>query len=81
MGSTPRPEIQGSDSLESREAHVGTQVRLIDGGKRNGKGNVGTIEETYGHPDYLAMKVRFEDGNAQLYWHHELAKVEEDIAV
>ncbi len=67
--------------MESREAHVGTQVRLIDGGKRNGKGNVGTIEEIYGHPDYLAMDVRFEDGNAELCWHHELAKVEEDIAV
>jgi hypothetical protein len=67
--------------LESREAHVGTLVRLIDGWKRSGKGNVGTIEQTYGHPDYLAMDVRFEDGNAELCWHHELAKVEEDIAV
>jgi hypothetical protein len=54
---------------------------LIDGGKRSGKGNVGTIEQTYGHPDYLAMEVRFEDGNAELCWHHELAKVEEGIAV
>jgi hypothetical protein len=80
-GPTPQPEIQGSDSLESREAHVGTLVRLIDGGKRDGKGNVGTIEQTYGHSDYLAMDVRFEDGNAELCWHHELAKVEEDIAV
>jgi hypothetical protein len=56
-------------------------VRLIDGGKRDRKVNVGTIEQTYGHPDYLAMDVRFEDGNAELCWHHELAKVEEDIAV
>ena len=67
--------------MESREAQVGTLVRLIDGGKLNGQGNVGTIEQTYGHPDYLAMDVRFEDGNAELCWHHELAKVEEDIAV
>jgi hypothetical protein len=67
--------------LESREAHVGTLVRLIDGGKRNGTGNVGTIEQTYGHPDCLAMEVRFEDGNAELCWHHELARVEEGIAV
>ena len=56
-------------------------MRLIDGGKRSGKGNVGTIEQTYGHPDYLAMDVRFEDGNAELCWHHELAKVDEDITV
>jgi len=67
--------------LESREAHVGTLVRLIDGGKRNGKVNVGTIERTYGHPDYLATNVRFEDGNAELCWHHELARVDEDTAV
>lgn len=62
--------------LESREARVGTQVRLLDGGKRNGKRRVGTVERTYGHPDYLAMEVRFVDGGTELYWHHELAKVE-----
>jgi hypothetical protein len=38
---------------------------------------VGTVERTYGHPDYLAMEVRFEDGGTELCWHHELAKVEE----
>ena len=60
--------------MESREARVGTLVRLLDGGKRSGKGRVGTIERTYGHPDYLAMDVRFEDGDAELCWHHELAR-------
>ena len=59
--------------MESREARVGTQVRLLDGAKRDGKGRVGTIERTYGHPDHLAMDVRFEDGSAELCWHHELA--------
>ena len=62
--------------MESREARVGTQVRLLDGGRRGTRGCVGTIERTYGHPDYLAMDVRFEDGNAELCWHHELAKDE-----
>ena len=60
--------------MDSREALVGTQVRLIDGARRNGKGSVGTIELTYGHPDYLALDVRFEDGGAELCWHHELAR-------
>jgi hypothetical protein len=64
--------------LESREARIGTLVRLLDGGKRGGKGCVGTVERTYGHPDYLAMEVRFEDGGTELCWHHELAKAEED---
>jgi hypothetical protein len=60
--------------LDSREARVGTQVRLIDGNRRNGKGSVGRIERTYGHPDQLAVDVRFEDGGAELCWHHELAR-------
>ena len=60
--------------MEPREARVGTQVRLLDGAKRDGKGRVGTIERTYGHPDYLAVDVRFEDGGAKLRWHHELAR-------
>jgi len=38
---------------------------------------VGVVERTYGHPDYLALEVRFEDGGAELCWHHELAKLEE----
>ncbi len=60
--------------MESREARVGTQVRLMDGHRRNGKGSVGRIERTYGHPDHLAADVRFEDGGAELFWHHELAR-------
>jgi len=60
--------------LDSREAHVGTLVRLLDGRKRNGRGSLGRIERTYGHPDHLAMDVRFEDGGAELCWHHELAR-------
>jgi hypothetical protein len=60
--------------MESREARIGTRVRLLDGARRGTRGRVGTIERTYGHPDYLAADVRFEDGNAELYWHHELAK-------
>ena len=65
----------GVNLLESREVSTGTVVRLLDGGKRGGKGCVGTVERTYGHPDYLAMEVRFEDGSAELCWHHELAEV------
>jgi hypothetical protein len=67
----------GVNLLDSREVRTGTVVRLLDGGKRGGKGCVGTVERTYGHPDYLALEVRFEDGSTELCWHHELAKVEE----
>ena len=67
--------------MESREARIGEPVRLMDGGRRAGKGRVGIVERTYGHPDYLALEVRFEDGSAELCWHHELAKVEENATL
>jgi hypothetical protein len=60
--------------LESYEARIGALVRVLDGVKRTGKGHIGTIERTYGHPDYLAMDVRFEDGSVELYWYHELER-------
>ena len=64
------------NSLESREARIGTAVGVLDGAKRTGKGRVGTIEQTYGHPDYLAVDVRFRDGSVELYWYHELRTME-----
>jgi hypothetical protein len=61
--------------LNSHEAGVGTLVRVLDGAKRTEEGRIGTIERTYGHPDYLAMEVRFEDGSVALYWYHELRRM------
>jgi hypothetical protein len=66
--------------MESREARVGTPVRLLDGEKRDGRTSVGTVVRTYGHPDYLAMEVRFEDGSTELCWHHELTKLDKNAA-
>jgi hypothetical protein len=60
----------------SHEARVGTLVVLLDGVKRIEKGRIGTIERTYGHPDDLAMDVRFEDGSVELYWYYELGRME-----
>ena len=64
--------------MESREARIGTSVGVLelDGAKRPGQGRVGTIEKTYGHPEHLAMDVRFKDGSVELYWHHELLLME-----
>ena len=62
--------------MESHEARIGTSVGVLDGAKRAGKGRVGTIERTYGHPDYLAVDVRFDDGRAELYWYYELRTIE-----
>ena len=62
--------------MKSHEAHVGTSVAVLDGAKRPGKGQVGTIVRTYGHPDYSAVDVRFDDGSAELYWYYELRTIE-----
>jgi hypothetical protein len=62
--------------LESHEALIGTLVGVLDGRKRTGKGRVGTIAQTYGHPDYLAVDVKFDDGSVELYWYHELRRME-----
>jgi hypothetical protein len=69
-----------ADILESYEARTGTSVRVLDGGRRTGKGRVGTVERTYGHPDYLAMDVRFEDGSVELFWHHELKRTDGSLS-
>jgi hypothetical protein len=61
--------------VESREARIGTSVGVLDAGGRPGKGRLGTIVRTYGHPDYLAVDVRFEDGSVEIYWFHELRTV------
>ena len=47
--------------MESREVCIGTSVRVLDAGRRPGKGCLGTMVCTYGHPDYLVVDVRFED--------------------
>lgn len=62
--------------MESHEARKGTLVGVLDGARRSGQERIGTVEKTYGHPDYLAMDVRFEDGSVELYWYHELRRME-----
>jgi len=68
--------IKEANSLESHEARIGKLVGVLDGAKRPRKGRLGTIVRTYGHPDYLAMDIRFEDGSVELYWYHELRRME-----
>jgi len=62
--------------LDSYEVRIGTLVGVLDGANRPGEGRIGTVEKTYGHPEYLAMDVRFEDGSVELYWYHELRRME-----
>ena len=61
--------------MDSQKARIGTSVGVLDGARRAGKGRLGTIVQTYGHPDHLAVDVRFEDGSAELYWYYELRTI------
>lgn len=35
-------------------------------------GMLGTIEHRWGHPEYLALDVRLDDGPLELFWAHGL---------
>jgi hypothetical protein len=34
----------------------------------------GTVEACFGHPDFVALDVRLDDGRVELFWHHQLEK-------
>jgi hypothetical protein len=70
---------KGTIFLESYEARIGTSVVVLDGTKRPGKGRLCTIVQTYGHPDYLAVDVLFEDGSVELYWYYQLRTMEQPL--
>jgi hypothetical protein len=40
------------------------------------RGLEGTIAARWGHPQYVALDVRLDDGRSQLFWHHELEEIE-----
>jgi hypothetical protein len=37
----------------------------------------GTIEHLFGHPEYLAVDVRLDDGRLELFWFYGLESAEE----
>jgi hypothetical protein len=64
--------------VKLREARPGVVVRVKDGlWKSEFGGMLGTVEHRWGHPDHPALDVRLEDGRSELFWFHELDKVQE----
>ena len=64
--------------MRSEEASIGARVRVGESGLRSElRGLTGKIIGRWGHPEYLALDVRMEDGSSQLFWHHELEEVPE----
>jgi hypothetical protein len=37
----------------------------------------GTIEQRFGHPEYLALDVRLDNGRLELFWPHGLESASE----
>jgi hypothetical protein len=59
------------------EVQIGIKVRVSDDHRRPElRGLTGTIEQTYGKPDYLALDVRLENGARELFWYYQLEEGE-----
>jgi hypothetical protein len=64
--------------LQSHEAFIGTRVRVLETDRRAElRGMFGTIEHRWGHPEYLALDVRLDDGQLELFWAHGLESADE----
>jgi hypothetical protein len=64
--------------VRSEQARIGARVMVGEAGLRSEwRGLTGRIRGMWGHPEYLALDVRMEDGRLQLFWHYELEEVPE----
>lgn len=69
--------MQLKDSLVAHEARPGMLVRVVEDRRRpEYEGILGTIKGSFGHPDYPALDVQLENGRMELFWYHQLEKVE-----
>ena len=63
--------------MQSHEARPGLAVRVL---KRfrypEFEGMLGTIKNCYGDAAYPALDVQLEDGRLELFWFHQLEKIE-----
>lgn len=60
----------------SDEARIGTRVRVrAEYRSPHLRGKTGTVTHRWGDPNYVALDVRLDDGDEQLFWHHELEEI------
>jgi hypothetical protein len=64
--------------MRSEEAQIGKRV-WVRTDSRTGKARAqkGTIAKRWGNPAFTALDVLLDDGDWQLFWHHELEEVDE----
>ena len=66
----------------SEEAQIGRRVRVREDHRApDWRGKLGTIAKRWGDPSYTALDVLLDDGDQQLFWHHELEEVDGGSAV
>jgi hypothetical protein len=59
--------------VSPEQARIGVWVKVGESGLLpEWRGMTGRIIGRWGHPEYLALDVRLEDGRSQLFWHYEL---------
>jgi hypothetical protein len=69
----------GVSFLESHEALIGARVKVLETDRRPElRGMLGTIEHRFGHPDYVALDVRLDDGQLELFWAYGLESAEQE---
>ena len=68
--------------MKSHEALIGARVRVLETDRRPElRGMLGTIEHRFGHPEYLALDVRLDNGQLELFWAHGLESSEQEESV
>ena len=66
--------------MKPRGSRKGTKVRVKLGYRKPESADMlGVVRNRWGGPDYAAFDVWLEDGRRQLFWFHELEKVDEAI--
>jgi hypothetical protein len=65
--------------MRSEEAQIGKRVRVkMDSRTGKARAQEGTIAKRWGNPAFTALDVLLDDGDWQLFWHHELEEVDEE---
>lgn len=76
--SGPTYRGDGVEPMRSHEARPGIVVRVYKSYRKpEFEGMLGTIKNCYGDPEYPALDVQLEDGRLELFWFHQLEKIEE----
>ena len=63
--------------MQSHEARPGISVRVLKSFKKpEFEGMLGTIRNCFGDAEYPALDVQLEDGRLELFWVHQVEKLE-----